>query len=299
MTQVLFTLTSARSGTVYLRHLFRNNVRNCVTRHEPFFDWGNPTLFGRAIYDAWSGDRARIRDLLEKKKRYISRLGAGAYLESSHAFLKSAHLAALDVFPELGLIHLVRNPLRVAKSEAFRETWRRRIHAPFHYYRAPDGRRHFGWALTGREPIYEFFEPARLSLFQFYLVQWIEIENRAMRFLDEHKLHERCFRLHTPRDLNDADRIQALFKFFRLEQRHPSVVLEGRRNANLAGPPPIMAEDEDQFDEVITKLPDRFLEIFRRAPYAAYDWSARLKRSAAPPAPHPAEQTAGKAKAKG
>ena len=121
MKTVIFTLTSARSGTLYLRSLFQKNVCDCVCRHEPFFDWGNPTLFGRAIEDASLGQLDRIRALLAKKRAYIDRLQASAYLESSHAFLKSAYVAALEFFPEMRLIHLIRDPLKVAKSEAYRQ----------------------------------------------------------------------------------------------------------------------------------------------------------------------------------
>jgi hypothetical protein len=191
MKQTIFTLSSARSGTLFLRAVFQRNVRDCVTRHEPFFDWGNPTLFGRAIYDAYAGRIEKIRKLLAKKRRYIERLPGKIYLESNHAFLKSAHVAALEFFPDMQMIHLIRDPLKVAKSEAWREECRRRAHAPFHFYRGDDGRRHFAWALTGNEEIFQNFNRERLSLFQWYLIQWIEIENRAMNFLDENRLRDR------------------------------------------------------------------------------------------------------------
>ena len=149
MKRIFFTLASARSGTLYLRDLFRNNVTDCACRHEPFFDWGNPTLFGPAIYDAFAGRVDRIRARLRKKRAYIERLSQSIYLESSHAFLKSAYLAALEFFPDLRLIHIVRDPLRVAHSETYRHEWRKRVHAPFHFYTGDDGGRHFCWALTG------------------------------------------------------------------------------------------------------------------------------------------------------
>src|SRR5581483_9177855 len=71
MELVIFTLASARSGTLYLRNLFQNNLKDCVCRHEPFFDWGNPTLFGPAIYDAYAGRWDRIRERLANKRAYI------------------------------------------------------------------------------------------------------------------------------------------------------------------------------------------------------------------------------------
>src|SRR5579872_6170322 len=142
MQTTIFTLTSARSGTLHLRHLFQNNLKDCASRHEPFFDWGNPTLFGPAIYDAHAGRWDRIRERLAAKRAYIGRLRGKVYLESSHAFLKSAYVAALEFFPEMRLIHLIRDPLKVAKSEAYRENWRRRVHAPFHFYTGDDHQRH-------------------------------------------------------------------------------------------------------------------------------------------------------------
>ncbi|HXT11930.1 MAG TPA: hypothetical protein VN873_10250 [Candidatus Angelobacter sp.] len=277
MKHVFFTLASARSGTLYLRDLFRNNVADCASRHEPFFDWGNPTLFGPAIYDAFAGRVDGIRARLAKKRGYIERLRESIYLESSHAFLKSTHAAALEIFPDLRLIHLVRDPLYVAKSETYRQEWRRRVRAPFHFYEGDDGRRHFCWALTGNEEIFRHFEGRELSLFQWYLLQWIEIENRAMRYLEENRLHDRCFTLESFRDLNDAKKIKAMFDFFDLPLARSGVVLGQPRNKSIGHRTIITAEDERQWDEVLRQIPPHYLEIFQREPYGAFSWSARLR----------------------
>lgn len=280
MKRVFFTLASARSGTLYLRDLFRNNVAACASRHEPFFDWGNPTLFGPAIYDAYAGRIDRIQARLTKKRNYIERQPGELYLESSHAFLKSAHVAALDAFPEMQLIHLIRDPFLVAKSETYREEWRSRVHAPFHFYVGDDGRRHFCWALTGNEEIFQHFEREQLSLFQWYLIQWVEIENRAMRFLDQHRLHERCFTLHSSRDLNDSDTIAQMFDFFGLELAHPRVVLGGRRNQSTGYRRLTTEEDERECQDVMERLPQSYLEIFKREPYSQFAWTERLRPAA-------------------
>jgi hypothetical protein len=280
--RVFFTLTSARSGTRYLCDVFRNNVPDCSCRHEPFFDWGNPTLFGPAIYDAHAGRLDRIRARLAKKTAYIARRRESVYLESSHAFLKSIYVAALEFFPGLRLIHLVRDPLFVAKSEAWREQWRERVHAPFHFYIGDDHRRHFCWALTGNEEIFQHFDTQRLSRFQWYLIQWIEIENRAMRFLDEHDLHSRCFTLLCSRDLNDADKLRTMFDFFELPLARKRVLVGGRRNRSIGYRTTVTAEDEEQSQEILHQLPDRHLEIFRREPYRDFEWSARFASAAAP-----------------
>lgn len=280
--RVFFTLTSARSGTRYLCDLFRNNIRDCACRHEPFFDWGNPTLFGPAIYDAHAGRLDRIRSRLARKAAYIARRRESVYLESSHAFLKSIYVAALEFFPDLRLIHLVRDPLFVAKSEAWRQRWRERVRAPFHFYVGDDQRRHFCWALTGNEEIFQHFDARRLSLFQWFLIQWIEIENRAMRFLDEHDLRERCFMLHCSRDLNDAGKLREMFDFFELPLAGDRVVLIGRRNRSIGHRTTVSPEDEVQCDEILDQLPDCYLEIFRREPYREFPWSARFAEAPAP-----------------
>lgn len=276
MKKVIFTLTEARSGTLFLRNLFRLNARDCDCRHETFFDFGNPTMFGRAIYDAQAGRIGRIRERLEKKRRYIQRLPGSAYIESSHAFLKSAYIAALDVFSELQLVHLIRDPMKVAASEAYREAWRRRVHAPFHFYRGDDGKRHFGWALTGNEEIFENFSGGVLSLFQWYLVQWIEIENRAMRFLDENGLQRRCFTLRTPGDLNDVEKTREMFRFFNIATRRPEIVIGGRKNKSIGYNRNSAADYEREFQLVLERLPERYLEIFHREPYVNCDWNRRI-----------------------
>jgi len=278
LTTTIFTLSSARSGTLYLRHLFQNNVRDCVCRHEPFFDWGNPTLFGRAIYDAYAGRIERVGALLARKRRYIERLPGEAYLESSHAFLKSAYVVALDSFPNLRLVHLIRDPLKVARSAAYREAWRRRVHAPFHFYKGDDGKKHFVWALTGNEEIFRHFEPATPSLFQWYLLEWIEIENRAMSFLQQHQLHSRCVTLRVPRDLNDVATIQKMFDTFGLKKRHPHIVLSGRKNRSLGYSSGLDASEESQCAAVLEQLPGRYLDIFHQEPYTSCNWSERFRR---------------------
>jgi hypothetical protein len=280
MKKTIFTLTSARSGTLYLRSLFQNNVPDCVCRHEPFFDWGNPTMFGRAIDDATSGRWDRIRVLLAKKRDYIERLPGSVYLESSHAFLKSAYVAALEFFPEMRLVHLIRDPLKVAKSEAFREYWRRLLRAPFHCYAGEDRRRYFVWALTGKEPIFQSFDLDRLSLFQRCLIQWIEIENRAATFLEKHGLHHRCFTLHSPEDLNDVKRVRAMFDRLGVQTFGSEIIFGGRKNRSFGRRATVITpKDERESEEVLSQLPAQYLSIFQREPYVDCSWASRLKRT--------------------
>lgn len=281
MKRTIFTLTSARAGTLYLSHVFRNNISDCICRHEPFFDWGNPTMFGRAVYDAYTGRVERVRALLQKKRAYIERLAGSLYLESSHAFLKSSYVAALEVFPDLELIRVIRDPLKVARSEAYREDWRRRVHAPFHFYEGDDHRRHFVWALTGNEPIFRQFPAGALTTFQWYLLQWIEIENRAARFLDEHNLHSRCFTLETP-ELSHPEKLKAVFDFFGLRTAKSSLVLAGRKNRSIGYSAAKAEQQEAEAAAILRKVPASYLAIFDREPYTNYPWSKRLRPAGMP-----------------
>ena len=277
MKKIIFTLAEARSGTLYLRNLFHLNARDCDCRHETFFDFGNPTMFGPAIYDANAGRVQKIHARLEKKHKYIRKLRSAAYFESSHSFLKSTFVAALDFFPDLQLIHLVRDPVKVAASEAYREGWRRRLRAPFHFYKGDDGKRHFAWALTGNEEIFQNFAGEKLTLFQWYLVQWIEVENRAMNFLNENRLHDRCFTLDSPRDLNNAGKIREMFDFFGVKTKQPQVIFGGRKNRSIGyAASPIRCDDEFEF--VLERLPESCLGIFNEKPYCDFAWNTRLRK---------------------
>ncbi len=278
MKKVIFTLTEARTGTLYLRNLFHLNARDCVSRHETFFDFGNPTMFGRAIYDAYAGRVEKVRARLERKRDWIEKRPGSIYLESSHAFLKSAYVAALEVFPHLELVHLVRDPIRVAASEAYREMWRRRVRVPFHFYRGDDLKRHFVWALTGNEEIFQNYAAEKLSLFQWYLIQWIEIENRAMSFLDENNLQERCFTLNCPRELNDAAKVRAMFEFFHIGTKQREIIFGGRKNKSIGYSAAMAEQYEKEFEAVLRSLPKRYLQIFQREPYSSHDWSKRFGR---------------------
>jgi hypothetical protein len=284
----IFALASGRSGTHFLSQLIRRNVDarkagGCVVRHEPY--GFNPSMFGRPIYDYLTGEREYTRKLLERKARVVKRCGAKTYVETSHAFLKSYFDLAPDYFDDLQVIHLVRNPLMVARSEANREELARWLHLPFLDYRGGDGRKYFRWSLTGREPIFQGIETTRLTRFAWYILQWIEIENRAMRFLDQFGMHERCFHALTSADLNNLRRVAEMFDFFRLPRRGREISLEGRRNVN---PRPTLVGDEErrQFAEAVALVPANNLAIFERPPYSEWPWTRELfSRPGAPAEP--------------
>jgi hypothetical protein len=272
--KTIFALASGRSGTHFLYEVIHRNAANCVARHEPYIF--NPSMFGKPIYHHARGETEPIRRLLEKKRRFIERFAPQTYVETSHAFLKSYFDLAPEYFPEMKLVHLVRNPLKAAQSLANREELIRRLHLPFVFYRGADGQRYFRWALTGLEPIYQQFDVAKLSPFQRLLVEWIEIENRAMQFLDRWEKHADCVTLHTPVDMNDPDRLREMFDQLGIPLRNNSLELTGRKNQTPGVPTVITDAEEQQFEEVVKQLPKQYAGIFAREPYSKWDWSQRF-----------------------
>jgi len=271
----IFTLASGRSGTHFLYQLIRRNAKNCTARHETY--GLNPSMFGRPIYDHATGNSERIRKLLARKRRIVERCRTEFYAETSHAFLKSWFHLATGFFPGLKLIHLIRDPLKVAKSEADREQLIKRLRVPFCHYRGGDGQRYFLWSLTGLEPIYQSIDLNRLSRLQWYLIQWIEIENRAIRFLNEYEKHADCFTLHSPVELNDSARLAALFEFIGLAPRGPQITLAGRRNTNWRATQ-ITDDDRRQFADIVERIPPSYLDIFGREPYTALPWASAFSK---------------------
>jgi hypothetical protein len=235
-------------------------------------------MFGRPIYDRTVGDDASLRRMAHKKRQAIqSYLSAAGYVETSHSFLKSWSDLAMEFFPQMKLVHLVRDPLAVAKSEAVREELIHRWRVPFRNYRGgDDGKSYFRWSLTGLEPIFADLQMERLSRFQWYVVQWIEIENRAMSFLARHGKQADCFPLHSPSELNDPARLQSLLEFLEVPRKAGALTLQGSKNRTPGVKTEITQRDEQELAEVVRQLPATYLEIFRRPPYRDWEWAARL-----------------------
>lgn len=276
--KTVFTLASGRSGTGFLCGLLRRNARGCVVFHEPYLDRGNPTMFGRPVFDHSAGHLEAVRRLLQRKARRIRRYAPRVYIETSHAFLKSYWDLALEVFPEMRVVHLLRNPLMVARSEANREAFIERWRLPFRHYRGGDGRRYFRWSLTGFEPIFRFFDGQHLTRFQWYLIQWIEIENRAIAFLERFGMRSACFTMHSPVGLNDPGRVATLLRFLELEPRTEKPVISGLQNRTPGWATVVGRVEEDECHEVIQRLPERFLDIFRDVPYSSCEWTRWLRK---------------------
>ncbi len=271
----IFVLASGRSGTKYLSDLFKYNIKNCISKHEPL-----PNMFGKPIY--WRQqekiDKIRRKFLWKKKKidRYAKH-GNDVYIETNNAFLKSFSDVAMEYYPDMKLIHLIRNPLEVARSELNKDTWihttKIKILYPFpKYYRGKDRAKYYIWTLTKKEDIYRDVQLKSLTPYQNYLLQWIEIENRAMQFLEEYKKYDDCYTLFTPGYLNNYKKIEDMFNFFNLTLNNKKVNMTGDKNISII-PTAFSKYDEIQFQKLIENLPNKYLEIFKKKPYTEIEWS--------------------------
>lgn len=257
---VLFTLASGRSGTSYLADFFAQNITQCYSTHEPYFTPGNPTLFGKPI--AWNtlhNDRALL-PVLERKCRFIASRRKPFYFESNHAFLKAFNRHAGALLDNPGFIHLVRNPLLVAKSELVREQMIRKVHLPFADYTSDTGERLFRWALTGHEDLFQHFPPTLsrpVSRFQFYVLQWLEIEHRAMQLIRDNHWQDRVFFIDVDVDLKREAVLKNMVDFFGLPHM-PVFNLDLRRNKTpFIGPTIITEQDKLEFQAAVRNLARR------------------------------------------
>lgn len=108
----VFVATTGRSGSAALTSVFKS-VEGALCCHEPWPPMTDDVLPGE--------DRAaHFAHLFRNDKRLIVRraaLGRRCYLETNHQFVKRfADLAVAEFGDSLRIIHLVRDPLAVARS---------------------------------------------------------------------------------------------------------------------------------------------------------------------------------------
>ena len=248
--KVVFTLADGRSGTSFLAGLFAANVKNCVALHEP-----KPYFNGPAIdwYD--NGQADKIEEQFGQTRQRIeaaASAGVPVYLESSHLFLKSYCDVAMRHYPDMKLIYLIRNPLEVAKSHINRMPVCGTVSAD-----SP-------WTVNPDLPI---FQGLGLTEYQKFLVQWFEIQNRAVRFLDKYDKWADCCVLEAPWQLNDAAKVRQMFGEMDIETIAKEPVIIGSRNANPDRSDCGLAEEEELTD-VVRQLAPRYLDVFDSKPFA-------------------------------
>lgn len=112
--QMIFVATTGRSGTMTLVDIF-NNIPNCKAEHEPY-----PGMFDEVLKAKSSGNESFVHNLYWKVKSvnlWRSAAGYKHYFESNHLFIKTyIEYAVEDFGKKLTIIHLVRDPVKVANS---------------------------------------------------------------------------------------------------------------------------------------------------------------------------------------
>jgi hypothetical protein len=237
--EIVFTLASGRSGTSFLTGLFAANIKNCVALHEPL-----PYLNDLAIgwYD--NGEAEKIDELFQQTRHRIDILaesGVTVYLESSHLFLKSYCDIAIKYYPTMKLIWLIRNPLEVAKSMFNRID--------------PCGSLSVENPYTINPTLPIFQELGELTDYQKFLVQWIEIQNRAIQFS---KRHNKNYCVVETAQLNDPDVIRRMFCELGISCAQP--VITGHKNAN-ANKTTYGVREIDEFKAVIKRMKPEHLKM--------------------------------------
>ncbi|MBX3618348.1 hypothetical protein [Nitrosomonas sp.] len=256
----LFVLASGRSGTSYLADFFAKNVAYCYSTHEPYCVIGNPTLFGKPIeWNTRQNDSALI-PMLERKCRFVSSRKQPFYFESNHAFLKAFHRHAGTLLRNPGFVHLVRHPLKVAKSEYLRELLIRKLRLPFVDYTSDTGERLFRWTLTGEETLFQHYSQT-ISRFQFYLLQWLEIEYRALHLIRANHWQDRVFFIDVDVHLKKKEILRNMTRFFDLPVQSEFNLNLRRNNTPLIGPTTITEQDREEFQEIAGKLPESYREL--------------------------------------
>ena len=264
----IFSLASGRSGTSYLADFFVKNVQQCYSTHEPYLVPGNPVLFGKPIdWNTHYNDNALL-PVLERKCCFIAHRKAPVYFESNHAFLKAFNRHAGALLNNAGFIHLVRHPAKVAKSELLREQMIRKAHIPFVDYTSDAGERYFRWALTGKEEIFQYYARHTLSRFQFYLLQWIEIEYRAMQLIKQNQWQDRVFFIDVDAQLKDEALLKQLLDFFDIPHKPRFNMNLHRNKTPFVGPTVITAQDELEMQWIMQNLPDTYKAMLKGEPYS-------------------------------
>jgi hypothetical protein len=271
----IFAMASERSGTKYLAELFKHNIKKCVSKHEPFFF----DMFGKSIYWYQQNEIEKIRRLFKLKKLIIDSYRADVYVETSHAFLKSFAEVAMEFYPDMKLIHVFRNPLESAKSQFNRPVWvgepeQQSYRNPLYTYRDKNKKMYLKWALTGNEQIFKDTK-GPVNRYQILLLQWIELENRAMNLLQKYNKYQDCFTLKMPHDFNDEQKIRDMMSSFNLTLKNQDIFMNVERNT--AKTPTVITDEEYRhLDDLIARVPKKYLDIFHNPPYTECDWAKLL-----------------------
>jgi len=273
-TKLIFTSATGRCGTAYLANLINKNVFNASAEHDPkpqgygmpiiWYDNGeikklhsfaknklfrlyrgkkNNLLLNNKLMKFLSVNQNKyIRFFYNKffynplSKYYPTTEIKNIYLESSHAFIKSFGQQMCDIVPNIGLIHLIRSPLYVAKSFYNRNS----IPGPNNKYLL--------------NPIFKknIIKPSiKMTKFQKCLWYWFEMEIRHIEFIENNE-KIKVFQIITE-DLNKKDKIKQLFDFYNFQ--YNEIKFGVNKNSNTISTK-ISQKNLSEATKLIDSIPD-------------------------------------------
>lgn len=260
--QTIFLLGNQRTGTKYLSLLFAKNIVGCVAKHEP-----GPDMFGKAIMWKHQGDLAKIEDLFLKKKGKIESLvDAKVYFESNHSFLKSFDDVAMKHYPNMKLIRTARNPILAAKSALNRRNFSKVIPPQFNNFIADDGETYWRWDMFKLSELYPSLPFEKLSPFQYYIVEHLEVERLTDVFLNKYNKHDDCFLLKHSL-LSDSAKLSEMVEFLGLETKYQEIKIPRRKNINHIKTK-ISDEELNEWYELLDILPDELKNVLNKSIYS-------------------------------
>ena len=261
---LIFTSCTGRCGQTTLAEYFNLFGKDCFAEVEP------PNLiykqrwpFGgtvRIIQRKWivthedlgrgkallwydNNENDKLEKLARKRLKRISNFWRKNYIELSKFFIRSYCDAIYNLRNDIGIIKLYRNPLKNAKSFVNRNK---------------------DFALDGVMPYFKKsgfkIDIHKLTKYQLYLWQWVEIDLRYQRFIEVHKIKKHYgFKTEA---LNDPKAVERLFEYFGIE-------LEDRirpvspKNKNISQGKPdtaVTSQDIDEFNRFLEMIPIHIME---------------------------------------
>ena len=197
----IFIATTGRSGTLTLVDIF-NQLDECIALHEPY-----PAMHDNILNAAANGDHQLVKNFYNIRKSVNIRrnaVGSEHYMEANHLVIKTfVQYAAEDFDSRLKIIHLVRNPKKVANS----------IYALQDQPGTIEGNR---WWLDYHAPTNLISIPEILDTHQefkhpYYKALWYWFETEARISAWKKKLPQVPFIFFMTENFNDEEKLSALF----------------------------------------------------------------------------------------
>jgi hypothetical protein len=270
MKQIVFTAGSGRSGTTSLTTFINDNLEDCTAFHEPSFKatgirnllWRvylqknisslDSRGFGNAIN--WCDDDDRIYNrFIAFRAKKIREYRGGTYFEGNHAFLKSLWRGMITEFPQLKIIHLVRDPLEVAHSLTNRV-----LAKSLNYKDAVCGFERWNVRPGLKDNVLPDPNLSKPTMFQLYIWAWIEMELRCVRLRRDFP-HIPVFDMSLG-DFNDEVALSNLLSFLGSRRDVSQIKFPGINNANKEKTI-VSKENYLQTKEILHAIPLHYLRL--------------------------------------